>query len=235
MAFSRDLSDTKETLHRQSCLHLEDVLSPDFTDILRSYHTRIASNSLQEIEEWYIPGKKRQYLFEFPSMGFLQQFRQGLSEITGERHDDITIGERHIKVYLENAPEYPAPHMDRQAAQFTIGFPIHIPEASRVCFFPHLSREENTGERAKYFDASADMDMARFYDDDRIVKARGKLGDMFIFHGSTIYHERIRSAGSIILYVKINAAGRDPLGEHASLLQSLTGDMETAAADHITA
>jgi hypothetical protein len=44
---------------------------------------------------------------------------------------------------------------------------------------------------------------------------------MFIFHGSTIFHERIRAAGSMILYIKINASGRDPLGEHASLLAKL--------------
>lgn len=235
MAFLRTLGDMKETLRQQSYLHLEDVLSREFTDVLRSYHRRITTNALEEIQEWHIPGKKRQYLFDFPHMEFLQQFRQGMSEITGEARDDITIGERHIKVYLEHAPDYPAPHMDRQAAQFTIGFPIHIPEASRVCFFPHLSRAENTDERARYLDAPAGIDMAQFYDDERVVKTRGKLGDMFIFHGSTIYHERIRSAGSIILYVKINAAGRDPLGEHASLLQSLNDKARNAAADHVAA
>lgn len=233
MAFSRDLGAAKETLLRQSYLHLEDVLSADFVDVLQSYRQRIAANALPEIEEWHIPGKKRQYLFEFPSMDFLQQFCRGMSEITGEQRDDITIGERHIKVYLEDAPHYPAPHMDRQAAQFTVGFPIHIPQASRVCFFPHLSRAENAGERAKYLKIAADADMARFYDDERIVKARGKLGDMFIFHGSTIYHERMRSAGSVILYVKINAAGRDPLGEHESLLQSLKS--KAAIADRAAA
>jgi len=44
---------------------------------------------------------------------------------------------------------------------------------------------------------------------------------MIIFHGSTVFHERINSAGCLILYIKFNSAGQDPLGEHAKLLENL--------------
>lgn len=227
MAFAKNLAAYRGELSRQNYLHIEDALSESFIASLRSYGERIAAGSIDEIKEWYIPGKKRQYLFNFPSVDFLNAFRAGIAAITGDNPDEITIGERHIKYYLEKAKAYPSPHMDRKAAQFTIGFPIHIPEQSRVCFFPHLSREENSGDRALYAKLPETTDMEDYYSDDRIARYRGKIGDMIIFHGSTIFHERIHGAGAIILYIKVNAVGNDPLGENASLVQSL----EIAPAD----
>ncbi len=221
MAFNTDLHAYRPQLEEESYLHLENILTEEFVSALQSYGRQIAADELAEIEEWHIPGKKRQFLFDFPSRAFLDGFRKGLAELTGRPHDAITIGERHIKVYLQEAPDFSPPHMDRQAAEFTIGFPIHIPDESRVCFFPHMSRKENTEQRAAYAEMPADTDMEQFYDDDRIVKLKGDVGDMIIFHGSTIFHERIKPAGCLILYIKINAAGQDPLGEHASLLESL--------------
>lgn len=219
MAFNRNLVESKRSLQDGSFVHLEGVLSDTFVSILERTGQEVANNTLPEIEAWHIPGKKRQYLFDFPSKEFFEEFCEGISQITGYPSDKVTVGERHIKVYLEDAPDYPAPHMDRHAAAFTIGFPIHIAEGSRVCFFPHLSRERNVNSRAIYADVPSNTDMAEYYNDERITSFEGKLGDMFVFHGSTIFHERIRPAGSVILYIKINAEGQDPLGEHASLLE----------------
>ena len=41
-----------------------------------------------------------------------------------------------------------------------------------------------------------------------------ELGDMIIFLGSSIYHERIRPRGTAVLYIKVNDEGFDPLGEN---------------------
>jgi hypothetical protein len=221
MVFVRDLRTEKEQLEQQSYVHLKQVLSAEFVSLLKEYGAKIASRDLEEVEAWYIPGKKRQYLLDFPSMKFLDEFCVGVAAITGCNSDDITLSERHIKHYLDGAPDFPVPHMDRRAAAFTIGFPIHLPEASEVCFFPHMSRVENTAEKAIHADLPEGTDMKQFYEDPRIIKLKGSIGDMIIFHGSTIYHERIRGAGAAILYIKVNAEGHDPLGEHASLLEKL--------------
>lgn len=220
MAFSTNMTASRSVLEKQSYIHLQSVLSERFVALLEDHASRIAANESEEIAEWHIPGKKRQFLFDFPSRDFLDGFRAGLADLTGMPADGIIISERHIKVYLDEAGDFPPPHIDRRAAEYTIGFPIRIPDASRVCFFPHFSREENQLERAVYADVSKETDMAAYYGDDRIVKIKGDIGDMIIFSGSTIYHERIRPAGSMILYIKVNASGRDPLGEHASLLAS---------------
>ena len=191
MTFAKNLSRYRDELSDKNYLHIEGALSNGFIDLLKEYGKRIETGELNEIPEWYIAGKKRQYIFDFPSREFLNEFLVGISAITGYNSKEVTIGERHIKYYLEMAKSYPAPHMDRKAAEFTIGFPIHIPEQSRVCFFPHLSRKENTGDRALFAELPDVTDMEEYYSDDRIVKYRGKIGDMFIFHGSTIFHERI--------------------------------------------
>ena len=221
MAFKKNMRDAKTILEKKSFMHLKDVLSNEFVQLLRDCGDKIKKGTMEEVTEWHIPGKKRQYLFDIPSREFLDSFCRGLSQITGYQSDKITIGERHIKVYLNEAPDYQLPHLDRQAAEYTIGFPIEISEGSRVCFFPHMSREENTGDRAVYAEVPPSTNMKAYYNDDRIEQFEGSVGDMFIFHGSTIFHERIRAAGSMILYIKINASGRDPLGEHASLLAKL--------------
>ena len=96
--------------------------------------------------------------------------------------------------------------------------------------FPHLSRKENVGEKACFIEVPEGTDMEQYYEDDRIVKMKGKIGDMIIFYGSTIYHKRIKPEGSVILYIKINASNRDPLGEHASLLKSLDRKSVSSAA-----
>lgn len=230
MAFVKDLAESKSLLQQQNFLHLKDVLSDEFIEVLEQYGREIADDRLDEIDEWRINGKKRQFLFDFPSQDLLEAFCESIGGITGHSGSDITIGERHIKVYHEDAEDFPAPHMDRQAAEFTIGFPIYIADDSRVCFFPHLSRNENVGEKASFAKVPDGTNMKQYYDDDRIVKMKGKIGDMFIFHGSTIYHERIKPAGSVILYIKINASNRDPLGEHASLLKSLESKPVASAA-----
>jgi hypothetical protein len=221
MAFNSDLSAFRAPLKSNSFLHIEDALSPDFVQTLSDYRDRILSGALDDIEQWHIPGKKRQYLFDFPSESFLQGFLEGMGQITGARPSELTVGERHIKVYFDDAPAYPAPHQDRKASEYTIGFPIAIPDQSKVCFFPHLGSEENQAERAQFLDVGDNVDMKAFYDDEQIIKVRGKLGDMVVFYGSRVFHERINAAGSMILYTKINAIGSDPLGENRSLRESL--------------
>jgi hypothetical protein len=221
MAFRQDLSAFRDGLTTQHYALVEDALSREFVALLLTYRDRIAAGRLDDIPQWHVEGKKRQYLFDFPSKAFLDGFLDGMSAVTGIASDRLTIGERHIKVYLDEAKPLPAPHLDRHASQFTVGFPIVIPERSKVCFFPHLGTQENQDERVRYLDIGDDVDMEAFYADPNIVTYGGKVGDMVVFHGSRVWHERVYPAGAMILYTKINAIGSDPLGENRSLRDRL--------------
>ena len=37
---------------------------------------------------------------------------------------------------------------------------------------------------------------------------------MIVFHGSSMLHERVRPAGTAVIYIKMNDDGRDQLGEN---------------------
>jgi len=40
-----------------------------------------------------------------------------------------------------------------------------------------------------------------------------ELGDMIVFLGSSIFHERVRPRGTAVFYIKLNDEKLDPLGE----------------------
>ena len=56
-------------------------------------------------------------------------------------------------------------------------------------------------------------------------------GDVVVFQGSSIYHERMRAAGSKILYLKLNAMGLDPIGENLPMLPLKTARALPARAE----
>ena len=52
------------------------------------------------------------------------------------------------------------------------------------------------------------------YESPEALPLNEELGDMIVFLGSSIYHERIRPRGTAVLYIKVNDEGFDPLGEN---------------------
>jgi hypothetical protein len=172
---------------------------------------RDASN---ERGDWKIAGKKRQYLFEFPSDREAHEFRRGMAKLTGIDPGGFTISERHLKVYDEKAPPWPAPHKDRAASEISIGLPVRIPAGSSACVFPNLAYGLNKEERAVFLTDRDYADPERVYQLEEAVMLNEQVGDLIAFLGSAIFHERVRPAGAAILYIKVNGSGRDPLGEN---------------------
>lgn len=41
-----------------------------------------------------------------------------------------------------------------------------------------------------------------------------QVGDVIVYLGSAIFHERVRAAGTAVLYIKVKDTGQDPLGEN---------------------
>ena len=52
------------------------------------------------------------------------------------------------------------------------------------------------------------------YQTEEAVMLNEKVGDLVLFNGSSIFHERVKAAGTAVLYIKINDNGDDPLGEN---------------------
>ena len=213
MMFKYDPGAHASDLRERGFAHLRDVLADEFVSCLTDFHAAAMAEASRESEAWKIARKKRQFVFDFPSPEVAAEFRRGMSALTGIDEADFTISERHLKVYDREAPPFPAPHKDRAASHFSIGMPVDLPEGSTVCVFPELEPGPNTKERAVFLTPVHDADPAVLYDAPGAVMLNEAVGDLVVFLGSSIFHERVRSAGTSVLYVKANGTGDDPLGE----------------------
>ena len=214
MVFKYDPGIACADLERSGCAHLKDILDDRFRDHLRNFYHRSRKDDANEQRNWKIAGKKRQYLFDFPSREDTLEFRDGMSRLTGIAAEAFTISERHLKVYEEGADPWPAPHKDRAASEISIGLPIAVAEGSTACVFPDFHVGPNTQERAIFLSSEEYGDVANIYETENAVMLNEQFGDIIVFRGSAIFHERINAAGTAILYIKINRLGQDPLGEN---------------------
>lgn len=214
MIFNCDPGVYREQLLKDGYVHLKGILTDSFVDYIKAFYKKAMHDAEGETSDWRITGKKRQFVFEFPSEAAALEFRAGLARLTGMDEDKVTFSERHLKVYETSANPWPAPHKDRAASQFSIGLPVDLPEGSSVCVFPGMNRGPNEEERAVFMSDGDRTDFCDLYKTDEAVILNEKVGDIVAFYGSSIFHERVRSGGTAVLYIKMNGDGRDPLGEN---------------------
>jgi hypothetical protein len=231
MMFKRDLSVHKSEFQRNGYILLKDVISDEFMAYLKDFHRRSLDGTVAEHGKWRIGGKKQQFVFDFGSDAVIEEFRAGIAVLTGMRPEKIAISERHLKQYEEDAPDYPAPHKDRGASKISVGLPVHLGPGTSVCVMPGLDRTPNPGERAIYMTEQDNPDLANIYQSKDALLLNEQLGDMIVFLGSTIFHERVRPRGTAVLYIKINDENLDPLGEdiYSSVKQQVPGALPVSA------
>jgi hypothetical protein len=213
MMFKRDLGKSRKAFEAQGYILLKDVLSGEFMKYLKDFHERSMAGNVTEKEKWRIGGKKQQFVFDFGSDEAALEFRAGIAALTGLKPEKIAISERHLKQYEMDAPDYPNPHKDRGASKVSIGLPISLGEGTSVCIMPGLDRTANEGERAVFMTEKECPDLAKIYESSDAMFLNEELGDMIVFLGSTMWHERVRPRGTAVLYIKLNDENLDPLGE----------------------
>jgi hypothetical protein len=203
-------------LREEGFAHVRSGLTTDFQKYLLRFLEIVRSGNSIELSKFSVPGKKTQYLFEFPTPGSVQQFMLCVSKLLGCSPVAVRISERHIKHYLNNAPPFPAPHKDRCSSELAFGIPLASTPETFLSFYPGLNRAVNVcPESIKY-----PFPLPEAYPVDQVVQGvkpvciRMELGDLVIFQGSAIYHERMHAARCIVLYLKANSLMIDPLNEH---------------------
>ena len=214
MPFKRNLGDYHEQLERDGYILLKDILSDAFMAGLKLYLERSRSGKVEEYGQWRIGGKKHQFLYDFPDADVAERFRLQVAALTGLKAETFTTSERHLKQYENDAPDYPAPHKDRGASKFSIGLPVYLGPETSVCVFPKLDRKPNEGDRAVFMTEQDHPGLEDIYASPEALPLHEELGDMIVFLGSAIYHERIRPRGTSVIYIKVNDEGFDPLGEN---------------------
>jgi hypothetical protein len=214
MPFKRDLGAYRVQLERDGYILLKDILSDGFLKSLFDFLEDSRTGRIPAYGKWKIGGKKEQFLYNFPNRVIAEQFRAGLAALTGMDEERIAISERHLKQYDIDAPDYPAPHKDRVASKYSIGLPLYLGPGTSVCVFPDLDRSPNDSERAVFMTEQDHPELETIYKSKEALPLHEELGDMIVFLGSSIYHERIRPRGTAVLYIKVNDEGFDPLGEN---------------------
>ncbi len=213
MMFKRELSVHSGEFKCNGYILLKDVISDEFMAYLKDFHRRCLRGKIAEHRTWRIGGKKQQYVFDFGSDAAAAEFRAGIAALTGMQPEKIAISERHLKQYEAGAPDYPAPHKDRRASKIAVGLPVHLGPETSVCVMPGLDRTPNPGECALYMTEQENPDLAGIYQSGDVLLLNEELGDMIVFLGSSIFHERVRPRGTTVLYIKLNDENLDPLGE----------------------
>lgn len=214
MAFKRDPGAYRKQLERDGFILLKDILSDRLMAHLKAFHASTKIGEVAEFGTWRIGGKKQQFLYDFPSEDVALNFRKGIAALTGMDEEAITISERHLKQYDEQAPDYPAPHKDRGASKYSIGLPVYLGPETSVCVFPYLDRTPNKADKAVFLTDIDHPGLADIYASREALPLNEELGDIIVFLGSSIYHERVRPRGTAVLYVKVNDQGFDPLREN---------------------
>lgn len=212
--FRYDPSKFNTQLESEGYVHLTEILDEPFVNYLKEFYSTSMESARNESEEWRVKGKKRQFVFDFPSKNDEIAFRDGLAALLGLDPAKITISERHLKVYDEHANPWPIPHKDRAASFYSIGLPVHLSEGSSVCVMPGMDTSPNPNEHAIFLDEVEEVDPDEIYKDPNVVLLNEDVGDVVVFKGSSLYHERVNAAHTAVLYIKLNGTGEDPLGEN---------------------
>jgi len=147
--------------------------------------------------------------------------------------DKFTLCERHIKVYESNAKAHVPAHKDRVAAQLTVGLPLNIPEGSHIVLWPDDQLTINPLNSTALWRTSLDeKDLPEnVLKDIEPVRVYAEPGDVVLFRGNSIYHERENPANSEVLYLKFNAMRLDPIGEDPSTLMQQETSQEILTAN----
>ncbi len=196
-------------------VHVKGGVSPEFLAYAQqtAYDLIAAEKSL---EEWNFKGKKQQFLMEFPDdSDFPRGVKETVARVAGLPADKMTLCERHIKAYEEVANNNPPPHKDRVASQVTVGLPLKVPNGSYIILYPHDYLTINPLNSTALWRTSLDEDQLpeNVLRGIEPVRLDVQPGDVVLFRGSSIYHERVNPSNTILLYLKFNAMGLDPLGE----------------------
>jgi len=212
--FDFDPADYSDRYAANKWVHIPGGVDSDFLAYLQDYVQRRFRDT--RVEGVAIGGTKDQALFEFPDeVDFPGELFDVVASLCGLRRETMTLSERHIKAYDDDAPAEPPAHKDRVASQVSIGLSIDIPAGSKLVLYPSEHRETNPFNISAALRESLEPEHLPenlLRDGSEEVIEDGP-GDVVMFPGSAMWHLRRNAASATNLYLKLNDFNCDPLGE----------------------
>lgn len=203
-----------------------DVLDPAFVEGM-SNQAKVLFETGEDLDAGRFSNRKQQFVWQ-PDTVTVEGLCKTIAALSGADEERLVLGERHFKCYHPDAPALVPAHKDRSASQVTVGFAIDVPEGSRLLLWPDGPCDANTfPSTARYRDTRRGAQRPEVaLEAVEPVSLDTQPGDIVLFRGDAIYHERLNPGGAIVLFCKFNVDGLDPLGEDPRTLQ-----MEAASAD----
>lgn len=211
--FDLDLEREHRSYGEQGWVHASPGVTAEFLEHLeRVVDERVGGGWLQGPG---LAGAKQQLLFDFPEEVDLEvELFDPVASLFGLDRDQLTMSERHLKVYDPDADPWPLPHKDRLASTVSVGITVRAPEGTRAFLHPDVERDENPFMGPHLLASLSEERHPRAaLDETAAVEIRDAPGDVLAFPGSSIWHGRRQAAGAVLLYLKFNAFGADPLRE----------------------
>ena len=212
--FAFDPADHRAHYAQHGWAHIKSGVDPEFLEYLRGF-------AQQQFDSHHVSGRgiggsKEQAVFEFPEgVDIREHVGAPIAAVAGLNAATMTVSERHIKAYDDDAPEDPPAHKDRLSSQVSVGLSIAIPEGSHLVLYPDDDRGANPfNVSAEFRDSLTEEELP----ENRLKGAREEVihdesGDVTLFEGSAMWHKRRNAANAVNLYLKFNDFGSDPLGE----------------------
>jgi hypothetical protein len=199
----------------QGWLVIEDAVDPGFFRQAESKIQAMIGREKQGMKEFAFKNKKEQYLYEFTEDEDLERLYDDIARLTGIDRAKLTLCERHVKVYEDNAEPNPVPHKDRLASEVVLGIPITLKSDSYLVLYPSAHCEPNPFQSTAEWRSrlTEQQDPRVLLSSIEPTKVYCKPGDVFLFKGSSMHHERVNPAGAILLFLKFNGLRMDPIGE----------------------
>lgn len=191
-------------------LHLKDCVSPQF---LNHCDEAMASSSAQAGALHNVRSQRASMPFDFPDTDTEEAFLDTVARVTGLDREQLTISDRRIQQCRKDGLS--PPHKDPLSAELAVGFPLHSKGESQLILFPDASRRPNLGMTPSLLDEDRMMQPRRNLTPDALsnpLTLNLRPGDMVIYPGHSMLHQRRDVAGSSMLYIKLNASNLDPLG-----------------------
>ena len=212
--FSFDPADHADRYAKEGYVHIPGGIDPEFLAHLQDYTAKRFQE--KHVQGKAIGGAKEQALFDFPAeTEFPGELFDSVAAVAGLNREGMTLSERHIKAYDEDAPDYPVAHKDRFASQVSVGLSIDITEGSYLVLYPHTDVSVNPYNVSPQLLASLEPHERPevVLKDAPEIRIEDKPGDVVMFRGSAMWHLRRFASNVTNLYLKMNDFNSDPLGE----------------------
>jgi len=213
--FSFTASDYREQFAEHGWVHVQAGLTEEFLGFAQA-SIAAARADARRLEGTGIAGEKQQLVFDFPDASSYAVLFDTIAT-TCALNPGLTLSERHVKIYEEDADPDPAAHKDRFASQISMGLSLDVPPGSHLVLYPNTENWVNPFLNTALRDSlEPDQLPEVVLVGAPEVRIDDQPGDVIIFQGSAFWHLRRNSANTVNIYVKFNEFGSDPLGEDPS-------------------